>query len=304
MSGLTGWFGGKNNMSEWIYSYIPKNIKVYVEPFSGSFPIFFNEDFSHVDNIIYNDANKLQVNFMKCGKEYRKFLEYLEKSFQIGGFLYCDKTNIDEIKKHYRDLYTKTKDGKLCDFYDNLEFEFVDFNRGVIYAFMITSAFNSCYARGAGFSGYSGGKLKVNTLLNKLKNEKYHYKLDKLTHINNDDFEKCINDFDAEDTFFYIDAPYKHTNFERGTHNTDYGSHDSFGDGHERLAKLLQETKARWSMSYYFFPELLEWFPKDKYYWVEKEFFRSSASFSDSKDKKGQELLIMNYNPETGVKIS
>lgn len=306
MAGLTGWFGGKNSMSEWIYSSIPKNIKTYVEPFSGSFPIFFNEDFSHVETIVYNDANKLQVNFMKCAKDYNKFLKYLNESFNEGGFLFCDKKDISEIKKHYRDLYTKTKDGKQCDFYDNLDFDFPDFDRAVIYAFMITSAFNACHARGAGFSGFNSGsnpKLKINTLLNKLNNNTYQYKLDNLTNILNDDFEKCINDFDSEDTFIYLDPPYKKTDYTKGTHNTDYGSHDTFGDGHERLASLIKKIKSRWSLSYYYFPELEEWFPKDKYIWQEKDFFRSSASFSDNKNTMGRELLILNYNPETGERI-
>jgi len=67
---------------------------------------------------------------------------------------------------------------------------------------------------------------------------------------------------------------------------------------HERLAKILQNTKAKWALSYYDYPELSEWFPKDKYVWANKEFFRSSASFSENKEIKGNELLIFNYNPE------
>ena len=33
MAALTGWFGGKNSMSNWIYSHIPKDIKNYIEIF-------------------------------------------------------------------------------------------------------------------------------------------------------------------------------------------------------------------------------------------------------------------------------
>ena len=79
MAGLTGWFCGNNQHSPWIYSFIPKDIKTYCEPFSGSFPIYFNENFSHVDNIIYNDANKLQVNFMLCAKQHNKLLQEIKK---------------------------------------------------------------------------------------------------------------------------------------------------------------------------------------------------------------------------------
>jgi hypothetical protein len=37
--------------------------------------------------------------------------------------------------------------------------------------------------------------------------------------------------------------------------------------------------------------------PKDKYVWLEKDFFRSSASFSETRYTKGTELLILNYDP-------
>ena len=59
MAALTGWFGGKNSMSNWIYKHIPKDIKTYVEVFSGSMAIYFNEDFTHCENIVFNDFNSI-----------------------------------------------------------------------------------------------------------------------------------------------------------------------------------------------------------------------------------------------------
>lgn len=302
MAALTGWFGGKNSMSNWIYSFIPKDIKNYVEVFSGSMAVYFNEDFSQCENIVFNDFNKLQTNFMLCCKDYNKMLCELEKSFQPGGFLYCDKTDSSEIKKHYRDLYTDTKNPSKCDFYDNLEFQMPNYEKAVIYSFMITSAFNACHARGAGFSGITKtNKLKVTTLINKLRKEEYHKKLDKLNNIECSDFEDLIKKWDSDDTFLYLDPPYKYTD-GNGTHDQDYGSKDIFGDvAHKRLADLLKVSKSRWSLSYYWFQELEEWFPRDKYYWTTKEFHRPSASFSNS--EKGVELLIMNYDPKTGIKL-
>ena len=80
MAALTGWFGGKNSMSNWIYSNIPKDIKNYVEVFSGSMAIYFNEDFTNCENIVFNDFNKLQANFMACCKDYEKMLKYLDST--------------------------------------------------------------------------------------------------------------------------------------------------------------------------------------------------------------------------------
>ena len=168
---------------------------------------------------------------------------------------------------------------------------------------MITSAFNGCHARGAGFSGFSKtNKLKITTLINKLGKEYYHNKVKNITNIEILDFENLINKYDSEDTYLYLDPPYKYTDGV-GTHDQDYGSKDTFGDSsHERLCKILHSSKSRWSLSYYWFPELEEWYPRDKYLWVSKEFHRSSASFSDNKDK-GVELLILNYDPKTGIKF-
>jgi DNA adenine methylase len=302
MAALTGWFGGKNSMSNWIYSYIPKDINTYAEVFSGSMAIYFNEDFSHCKDIVFNDFNKHQANFMACCKDYNKMLSHLDTALKPGGALYCPKTDVVEMKKFYRDLYTEIKNPQKNDFYDNMDFEMPNYEKAVIYSFMITSAFNACHARGSGFSGITKtNKLKLTTLLNKLNKEEYHKKLDNLTHIESMDFEELIKKYDSENTYLYLDPPYKYTDGV-GTHDQDYGSKEMFGDSsHQRLANILQNTKSRWSLSYYWFQELETWFPRDKYFWTTKEFFRPSASFSN-KDK-GTELLILNYNPETGEKI-
>ena len=53
--------------------------------------------------------------------------------------------------------------------------------------------------------------------------------------------------------------------------------------------------KGRFSLSYYDFPQLSEWFPKDKYHWEMKEFAKASMAMSGKEQIKGSELLIMNY---------
>lgn len=303
MAALTGYFGGKNSMSSWIYGNIPKDITSYIEVFGGSMAIYFNEDFSHCNNIIYNDYNKLQSNFMHCCLSYDKVLNQLELEQKKGGFLYCPYSDFKDIKNHYRDLYKKTKTPETSDFYDNLEFEIPDFKRAAIYAFMITSAFNACHARGAGFSGFTKSeKLKLTTLVNKLKKKEFRDKLDNISKVECMDFYDLITKYDSKESYFYLDPPYKYTD-GNGTHDKDYGSKDIFGDSsHKRLADILIKTEGRWSLSYYYFKELEDWFPKNIFFWSDKEFNRPSASFSNS--EKGKEILIMNYDPKTGIKSS
>lgn len=79
-----------------------------------------------------------------------------------------------------------------------------------IYAFLITSAHNSVYPRGAGFNGYKKDKdrLKLEVLIDKLKKNKYTDKLKSIKEFNNIDFEELINKYDSEDTYLYLDPPY------------------------------------------------------------------------------------------------
>jgi hypothetical protein len=40
---------------------------------------------------------------------------------------------------------------------------------------------------------------------------------------------------------------------------------------------------------------LSEWFPKDQYRWVAKEFAKAAAAKKGVKQNMGEELLILNY---------
>lgn len=295
---MISYFGGKNKMAEWIYPFIPRNTKTYVEPFSGAFWVYMNinGDYSHIDNVVYNDINKHMVNLYACMKEHQTFQEHFDKAFEPGGILY-KKGDIEQYKVDMKELYYKyKKDVSEGNFLDNPPTERPDFDSGVQYSFLITSAFNACYPRAAGCSAFNKDRLKMTALLNKLKDERYQKKLENITSVENLDFEDLINKYDSEDTFFYLDPPYE----DKDNKRLDWygvGEDNDFGrSSHERLCKMLANTKGKWALSYYYFDELEEWLPKDKYRWEYKEYFRSSASFSDSKEEKGTEVLIMNYD--------
>lgn len=313
---LISYFGGKssNVFMELINSRIPKTgIKKYIEPFSGSFATYMDDKSLKFDQVIYNDKNRHQVNLYKCSSEPEKFATYLENLSKPFNILYTDLKTPLEKWDFYKSVYKKyTREN---DFLDNMNFEIGDFEKAAIYAFLITSAHNSVYPRGAGFNGYKKDKdkLKLEVLIDKLKKGKYSEKLNSITGFFNDDFEDLIKRYDSEDTYLYLDPPYYRPN-ENGEDDAKrlfwYGADKDgiFGPAsHRRLLELIKNTKCRWSLSYYYFPLLEELLPKDKYRWTQKEVFRSSAHGGNNSDlkkeqAKGIELLIMNYD-ENGNKI-
>lgn len=312
MCAMVSYFGGKSSSTfmELINSRIPKEgIKTYIEPFSGSFATYLDDNSLNFDNVIYNDKNRHQVNLYKCCSNPKEFLPVLEKLKST--ILKTDLTDPEEKRIFYREIYKKYTTN---DFLDNMDFEIGDYKRAAIYAFLITSSFSGVYPRGGGFVGYNKKKdeLKLDVLIRKLKTDKYTDKLKSITEFYNLDFEELILKYDSDDTFIYLDPPYARFNEDKGVDDAKrlfwYGcdDEDTFGpESHRRLLMLLKTLKSRWSLSYYYFPLLEELLPRDKYFWVEKEVIRKSAQGGNNSDtkksaEKGVEILIMNYDPKTG----
>jgi len=284
---LHGYFGGKNKIGNWIQTIIPKNIKTYVEPFAGSFAVYFLTDISDNVNVVYNDLNEDQANLIACCKDYKKLHDIIKYELEdVNGKLYCKETDEDLIKTHYKELYYKLKNSN----FRNESFNIPDFDRATYYAFLLTSAFSSCSYTAAGFSGF-----KLRTFVKKLENKELQKKLLKINIVETLGFEEIIKKYDSPDTYIYLDPPYYE---EKDKRSGWYGTKNEFGqEDHIKLLELLKTLKSRWSLSYYYFPALEKHLPKDKFVWLEKDFFRSSASFSENKSTKGTEVLILNYDP-------
>ena len=284
---LHGYFGGKSKIGNWIQEFVPKNIKTYLEPFSGSFAVYFLIDTPNNSKIIYNDLNKDQTNLVACSKDYEKFYDYLKTELEnTESVLHCKETDEALIKLHYKELYYSLKKSE----FRNETFNIPDMKRASLYAFLLTSAFSSCSYTAAGFSGF-----KLKTFIKKLQNVELQKKLSNIDIFETLNFDEIIKKYDSPDTFIYLDPPYYEESDKRSGW---YGTKDEFGQKeHLQLLELLKTTKSRWALSYYDFPALSEHLPKDKYTWLNKDFFRSSASFSENKSTKGTELLILNYDP-------
>jgi hypothetical protein len=53
--------------------------------------------------------------------------------------------------------------------------------------------------------------------------------------------------------------------------------------------------KGKFSLSYYYFDNLTEWFPSNKYAWANRQFAKASMATAGKEQSKATELLIMNY---------
>ena len=113
---------------------------------------------------------------------------------------------------------------------------------------------------------------------------------ERINFVENLDFQDVIEKYDSPTTYFYVDPPY----YIVGEGNY-YSNHDFGRQDHERLANVLKTIKGKFSLSYYDFPLLSEWFPKDVYKWEKKEFAKAAAAKKGKTQTMGEELLIMNY---------
>lgn len=287
---LHSYFGGKTKFESFISPYVPKDFKTYIEPFAGSFAVYFILDIPENCNIIYNDINRDQVNLFTCAKDYNHLHELLTYHLNDpNGLLYCKDIEFESKKEFYKKKYYDLKNSN----FRNDTFNIPDYERAVIYTFLLTSAFSSCSYTAAGFSGFNKEKLKILSFIKKLENKQIQEKLSKINSFESINFIDFIKKHDSEDTFIYLDPPYQHDSDKRSGW---YGTKNEFGkEQHIELLNLLKNLKSRWALSYYYFKELEELLPQNEYRWKSKDFFRSSASFSENKSTKGTELLIMNY---------
>jgi len=110
----------------------------------------------------------------------------------------------------------------------------------------------------------------------------------KITDVENMDFQSVIEKYDSPSTYNYVDPPYWKT-------ENYYSNHDFDRDDHERLAIVLNKIQGRFSLSYYDFELLHDWFPENRFRWEKKEFAKAAAAKKGTKQNMGEELLILNY---------
>jgi len=280
---MISYIGGKARIGKWIVPFIPKDIETYVEGFSGMFWVFFNmdlRDYPNLTKVVYNDYNRLNSNLMKCSLQYDRLWEELSK-------YPCQQLGVVDTPPEYSELYKKCQKEVFDP--ELVISEEPDFDIAGKYVYVLTQVFSGSKPETASYTDYKGKyRCKVLIFMDKLKNPKFRDHFDKITFVENEDFQNVVDKYDSPTTYFYMDPPYWKT-------ENYYSNHDFDSNDHERLSLSLKSIKGKFGLSYYVFPRLDEWFPKDEFTWETKNFKKAAAAKKDGTQNEGTELLIMNY---------
>lgn len=276
---MLSYIGGKSRISGFIKNYIPTDIEVFVEPFGGMFWTFFKLDlpkYQNLKTVVYNDFNPLNVNLMNCVKNYNDFYKVISK-----------------IPSQKKELFN---DFQAEIFHPNFRVKSTpDYEAGYKYAYVLSQVWSGTNPEKGKFIDLKGKyKSKFDSFKDKLQNPNWQKYFDRITDIEMMDFGDIITKYDGKKTYFYCDPPY----YRKEKY---YANHDFGIETHERLAKTLKGIDGKFSLSYYDFPQLSEWFPKDKYTWQSKEFSKAAMAKYGKAQSKGTELLIMNYGTPSGI---
>jgi DNA adenine methylase len=278
------YIGGKSKMQSWIVPFIPKDVEIYCETFSGQFWIFFGmniEDYPNLKKVVYNDYNPLNYNLYRCINNHQQLLEECERLVvQEIGVQPTNPICQEQFNRFQYELFSSA-----------LTINYPDYEIAAKYVYVLTQVFSGANPEKSKFIDLKGKyHSKFTSFKNKLKNEKWQKMFESITHIENLDFEEVIKKYDSPKTFFYADPPYYIVG--EGAY---YSNHEFKREDHERLANALKRIKGKFGLSYYDFELLHSWFPDNKYNWERKLFAKAAAAKKNTKQNMGEELFIMNF---------
>jgi DNA adenine methylase len=276
------YIGGKSKIGKWIVPYYPEDMETYVETFGGMFWCFFNMDLSKYPNlnkVVYNDFNPLNYNLFKCiqnPSELQRVLDMIPVQ-QMG----MEITPI-EFKERFKTFQSEI-------FNSGFTVNVPDYETAAKYVYVLTQVFSGSKPETSSFIDLKGKyRSKYLSFRDKLSKPTWVDHFLKITDVENMDFADVIEKYDSPSTYIYLDPPYWKT-------ENYYNNHDFDRQDHERLANVLNKIQGKFSLSYYDFDLLHEWFPEDKFRWESKEFAKAAAAKKGVKQNMGKELLILNY---------
>ncbi len=268
------YIGGKSKIGKWIRNYIPEDIETYVECFGGMYWTFFCLDlkkYKNLKTVVYNDFNPLNVNVFNCLRNPKEFNDIIQN------YESQNKQLFYEFQKELFDPNFK------------LDLSTPDYHSAAKYLYLLTQVWSGTNPEKAKFIDLKGKYTsKFDSFKKKLKSPKWQVYFEKITFVEKMDFADVISKYDSPTTYFYCDPPYYKT-------EKYYANHEFGLQSHERLANSLKSVKGKFSLSYYYFDKLTEWFPSHQYAWANRQFSKSAMATSGKSQSKATELLIMNY---------
>jgi len=279
---MLSYIGGKSKIGKWIVPFYPEDMETYVETFGGMFWCFFNTDLTKYPNlkkVVYNDFNPLNYNLFQCVKNPQLLLDAINA-------IPCQQVGVDVTPEIYKEQFISFQ---AEIFTENFNVNAYDYVVAAKYAYVLTQVFSGSKPETSSFIDLKGKyKSKYLTFRDKLSKPEWVEHFLKITEVENMDFADVIAKYDSPTTYIYLDPPYWKT-------ENYYNNHDFDRNDHERLAKVLHGVKGKFSLSYYDFDLLHEWFPEETYRWEKKEFAKAASAKKGMKQNMGEELLILNY---------
>ena len=279
---MLSYIGGKSKIGKWIVDYYPQDMETYVETFGGMFWCFFNMDlslFPNLKRVVYNDFNPLNYNLFLCVQNPSLLQQAL------------DSIPVQELGVYVTDISYKSRFEEYQSeiFSSGFTVNYPDYEVAAKYVYVVTQVFSGSKPETSNFIDLKGKyRSKYLAFRDKLSKPNWVEHFLKISHVENMDFGDVIQKYDSPSTYIYLDPPYWKT-------ENYYSNHDFDRNDHERLANVLKAVQSKFSLSYYDFDLLHEWFPEDRYRWVSKEFVKAAAAKKGVKQNIGEELLIMNY---------
>ncbi len=279
---MLSYIGGKSKIGKWIVPYYPEDMETYVETFGGMFWCFFNMDLSKYPNlkrVVYNDFNPLNYNLFQCVQNPSELQRALDS-------IPVQQLGVNVTPPEFKERFVSFQQEL---FGSGFTINYPDYEVAAKYAYVLTQVFSGSKPETSSFIDLKGKyRSKYLSFRDKLSKPAWIAHFDKITHVENLDFQQVIEKYDSPSTYIYLDPPYWKT-------ENYYSNHDFDRNDHERLANVLNTVQSKFSLSYYDFPLLHDWFPEDRFRWEKKQFAKAAAAKKNVKQNLAEELLIMNY---------
>ena len=236
---MINYIGNKSSLSDFILPYCPKNPEYWIEPFGGMAGLYFTLNLKEYPDtkFIYNDINPLNCNLFDQFKKEKFIQKVLSTKVSEDFYLEC-----------FDKLTSRSKEVKALSWLT------------ILICGDLKDVMSKSWRGNASFEVF---KYKLPRYV------EYFKRLE----IENLDYKKLFQKYDRDDSFFYLDPPYK--GYEKY-----YTNHDWCDDKHSELRDKLYNLKSSWILSYYDFPEMKEWY---------KDF-----KIVSKKHNLGTEYLILN----------